>query len=52
MRNVLVYMLVGKSEGYSSSGTKSRWEDNIKMDSKEIGREDVDWIHVSQDKVQ
>ena len=23
---------------------KPRWEDNIKIDIKEIGREDVDWI--------
>jgi hypothetical protein len=27
---------------------KSRWEDNIKMDLREIGFGDVDWIHLAQ----
>jgi hypothetical protein len=27
-----------------------RWEDNIKMDLKEIGFGDVDWIHWAQDR--
>jgi hypothetical protein len=26
------------------------WEDNIKMDLREIGFEDVDWIHLAQDR--
>jgi hypothetical protein len=26
------------------------WEDNIKIDLKEIWWEDVDWIHLAQDK--
>jgi hypothetical protein len=26
-----------------------RWEDNIKMDLREIGFGDVDWIHLAQD---
>jgi len=25
------------------------WEDNIKMDLKEIGREDMDCIHLTRD---
>jgi hypothetical protein len=29
-----------------------RWEDNIKIDLKEIGWDDVDWIHMAQDTVQ
>jgi ribosome biogenesis protein Nip4 len=29
---------------------RHRREDNIKMDLKEIGWEDVDWIHLSQDR--
>jgi hypothetical protein len=29
-----------------------RWEDNIRLDLKEIGREDVDWIHLDQDRDQ
>jgi len=31
-----------------SEKTKRRWEDNIRMDVTEIGRETVDWIHLSQ----
>jgi hypothetical protein len=27
-------------------------KDNIKIDSKEIGYEDVDWIHLAQKKYQ
>jgi hypothetical protein len=27
-----------------------RWEDNIKMDLREIGFGDVDWIHWAQDR--
>jgi hypothetical protein len=26
---------------------KHRWEDNIKMDCKEIGLEGVEWIHLA-----
>jgi len=26
------------------------WEDNIRMNLTEIGWEDVDWIHLSQDR--
>jgi hypothetical protein len=29
---------------------RHRWEDNIKMDLKEIGFGDVDWIHRAQDR--
>jgi hypothetical protein len=29
-----------------------RWEDNIKMDVMEIGREVVDWIQLAQDRDQ
>jgi hypothetical protein len=28
------------------------WEDNIRMDLREIGWEDVDWIHLAQVKGQ
>ena len=27
-----------------------KWEGNNKTDHKEIGREEVNWIHVSQDR--
>jgi hypothetical protein len=30
-------------------GDSHKWEDNIKMDLKEIGYEDMGWIHVTQD---
>jgi hypothetical protein len=26
------------------------WEDCVKMDFKEIGCEDVDWVHLAQDR--
>jgi hypothetical protein len=29
-----------------------RWEDNIKMDRREIRWEGVDWMHLSQDRDQ
>jgi hypothetical protein len=29
---------------------RHRWEDNIKMDLREIGFGDVDWIHWAQDR--
>jgi hypothetical protein len=31
---------------------RHRWEDNIKMYLKETRCEDVDWIHLAQDRVQ
>jgi hypothetical protein len=31
--------------------TTDKWEDNIKIYIKEIGCEDVDWIHQAQDRV-
>jgi hypothetical protein len=30
--------------------SRHRWEDNVKMDLKNIGIEDVDWVHVTQDR--
>jgi ribosome biogenesis protein Nip4 len=29
---------------------RHRWEDNIEMNLKEIGYEDVNWIHLVQDR--
>jgi hypothetical protein len=29
---------------------RHRWEDNIRVDLKEIGWEGVDWIHLAQDR--
>jgi hypothetical protein len=28
------------------------WEDNIRMDHREIGWEGVDWVHLAQDRDQ
>jgi hypothetical protein len=44
-------ILVGRPEGKTPLGRpRRRWEDNNKMDLKEIGLESVDWIHVAQDR--
>ena len=43
-------VLVGKPEGKILLGRpRSRWEDNIKMDIREVGCWGVDWIELSQD---
>jgi hypothetical protein len=42
-------ILVGKPEGRRPLGIPGRtWEDNIKMDLREIGFGDVDWINLAQ----
>jgi hypothetical protein len=42
-------ILVGRPEGRRPLGRpRRRWEDNIKMDLREIGFGDVDWIHLAQ----
>jgi hypothetical protein len=44
-------ILVGRPEGKTPLGRPGRrWEDNIKMDLREIGFGDVDWIHWAQDR--
>jgi hypothetical protein len=44
-------ILVGRPEGRRPQGrSRCRWEDNIKMDLREIGFGDVDWIHLAQDR--
>jgi hypothetical protein len=44
-------ILVHKSEGKRPLGRlRRRWEDNIKIDLRKIGWEDVDWIHLAQDR--
>jgi hypothetical protein len=37
-------ILVGRPEGRRLGRPMRRWEDNIKMDLREIDFEDVDWI--------
>jgi hypothetical protein len=52
MRNAY-NILDGKPEGKRPRGSsKRRWEDNIRMDLREIGRKGVDWIHLAQDRDQ
>jgi hypothetical protein len=44
-------ILVGKPEGKRPLGRpRRRWEDDIKMDLREIWREFVDWIHPAQER--
>jgi hypothetical protein len=44
-------ILVGKPEGRRPLGRpRRRWEDNIKMDLREIGFGDVDCIDLAQDR--
>jgi hypothetical protein len=44
-------ILVGRPEGRRPLGRpRRRWEDNIKMDRREMGFGDVDWIHWAQDR--
>jgi hypothetical protein len=46
-------ILVGKPEGKIPLGRpRRRWEDNIKMDLREIGWGGMDWIDVAQDRDQ
>jgi hypothetical protein len=41
MENAYNFLVLGRS--------RRSWEDNIRMDLKEIRREGADWIHVVQD---
>jgi hypothetical protein len=45
--------LVGNPEGRRPLGRpRHRWVDNIKIDLREIGWEDMDWIDLAQDRDQ
>jgi hypothetical protein len=44
-------IMVARPEGRRPLGRpRRRWEDNIKMDLREIGFEDVDCIYLAQDR--
>ncbi|KAJ4430052.1 hypothetical protein ANN_22260 [Periplaneta americana] len=44
-------VLVGRPEGKRPLGRpRRRWEDNIKMDLREVGYDDRDWIDLAQDR--
>jgi hypothetical protein len=46
-------VLVGRPEGKRAlERPRCRWEDNIKLDLREIGIDRVNWIHLTQDRVQ
>jgi hypothetical protein len=46
-------ILVGKPEGTNPAvRPRRRWEDNIKMDLRELGCKGVDWMHLRQDRDQ
>jgi hypothetical protein len=45
-------VLVGKSKGKRPLGRpRRRWEDNIKMDLREIEADGTNWIRLAQDRV-
>ena len=44
-------VLVGKPEGKRPLGRpRRRWEDNIKMDLEEVGRDGGDFMELAQDR--
>ena len=46
-------VLVGKPEGKRPLGRpRHRWEDNIKMDLREVGCDPEDWIALAEDRDQ
>ena len=46
-------VLVGKSEGNRPLGRPRRtWEDNVKMDLREVGCDPGDWIYIAEDRDQ
>jgi hypothetical protein len=46
-------VLVGMPEGKRPLGRpRRRWEDNIKVDLREIGIDGASWIRLAQDRVQ
>jgi hypothetical protein len=49
----LYKVLVGKSEGKRRRGRPNRrWECGIRIDLREIGWEDVEWVQLAQDRDQ
>ena len=44
-------VLLGKPEGKRPLGRpRRRWDDNIKMDFREVGCGGMDWIELAQDR--
>jgi hypothetical protein len=52
-RRCVYRVLVGKPEGKKPLGRRRhRWEDNIKLDLRDIGTDGANWIRLAQDRVQ
>jgi hypothetical protein len=46
-------VLVGRPEGKRTLGKpRHRWDDNIKMDLREMGIDGTNWIWLAQDRIQ
>jgi hypothetical protein len=46
-------VLVGRPEGKRPLGRpRRRWEDNIKLNLREIGTDGMNWIQLAQNRVQ
>jgi hypothetical protein len=46
-------VLVGRPKGKRPVGRpRNRWEDNLKLDLREIGINGANWIQLAQDRVQ
>jgi hypothetical protein len=44
--------LVGRPEGKRLlGGPRCRWENDIKLDLREVGIDGVNWFHLAQDRV-
>jgi hypothetical protein len=52
-RGQVFTVLVGRPEGKRPLGRpRRRWEDNIKMNLREMGINEANWIQLAQDRVQ
>jgi hypothetical protein len=52
-RRGIYRVLVGRPIGKRPLGRpRCRWEDNVKMDLREIGISGANWIQLAQDRVQ
>jgi hypothetical protein len=51
LRKKCIKIVVGKPEGKRAlERSRRKWEDNIRMTLRERGCEDVEWIHLVQDR--
>jgi hypothetical protein len=47
------WVLIGRPEGKRPLGRpRRRWEDNIRMDLREIGIDEANWIQLAKDRIQ